>query len=98
MIWDRVTILRAIFPSRATAGEVARRWRAAATRERELAADVIRMGGLLTLQPIENGAPDLSNPQRLAYEAGRRDLALQLLAMMNLSLDEMNTLMEDNDV
>ena len=36
-------------------------------------------------------------PYRTAYEAGRRDLALQLSAMMALSVSDLNDLMEDAD-
>jgi hypothetical protein len=102
MIWDRNIILRTLFPTRAAATPVARRWRAAAAKDRALPADMIRMGGVLTLQPVRlvDGFPEVEplDPLRLAYEAGRRDFAMQILALMDLSIDDMNTLMEDNDV
>lgn len=98
MIWDKIGILRSLFPSRAAALEVSKRWNSASQKNRALAADLIRLGGVMTLQPIEQGEVDITNLQRLAYEAGRRDLALQLLAMMNLTIEDLNTLSEDNDV
>lgn len=97
MIWDRITILRVLLPNRAQAHEVARRWRSAAQRHPGLTEDLIRLGGVLVLQPFENGEPDVKDTARLAYEAGRRDMALQLLAMMTLSTSKMSDLMENND-
>ena len=101
MIWHRFTILRPLFASRKAAVEVARRWRAASARDAALQHDLIRMGGLLFLQPVDldQGMATLApiDPHRLAYEAGRRDLAVQLLALMGLTIPEMNTLMEDDD-
>jgi hypothetical protein len=99
MIWDKLAFLRALFPARAAAAQVAARWYKARSREPELMADVIRLGGLLTAQPYDPDAPTAPiDPQRLAYEAGRRDLALQLAALMGLTLTELNSLMESNDV
>jgi hypothetical protein len=97
MIWNKLSILRAVFPSRSAARDVARRWHAAASKSPQLATDLIVLGGVLTMQPIDNGEVDITNPHRLAYEAGRRDMALQLLAMMNLSIEDLNTLTEQND-
>lgn len=99
MIWHKLTFLQALFPSRDAAGEVARRWHRARRDQPELSLDLIRLGGVLTAQPV-TAEGDLvpTDPLRLAYEAGRRDFALQLLAMTNLTMHELNTLMEDNDV
>ena len=97
MIWSKLNILRALFLNKGAALEVSRRWYKAARSTPELTADVIRLGGIMVLQPIEAGEVDMSNPHRLAYEAGRRDLALQLLAMMNLSIEELNMLTEKAD-
>lgn len=98
MIWDKLTFLQAIFPTRAAASEVSRRWHRARRDQPQLALDLIRLGGILTAQPLDQGELVPPDPIKLAYEAGRRDLALQLLAMTNLSMHELNTLMEDNDV
>jgi hypothetical protein len=76
----------------------ARRWWAAAQADPELLGDVIRLGDVFTTQPFAGGqlaAP--IDPLRLAYEHGRRDMALQLATMMTLSIHDLNQLMETND-
>ncbi len=97
IIWDKITYLRALFPTKAAAADVARRWYRARTREPDLAADLIRMGGVLLAQPAGPDGVGALDANRLAYEAGRRDLALELLAMMQLTIAELNSLMEDSD-
>jgi hypothetical protein len=98
MIWDRLAFIRTLFPNRGAAAEVARRWVKARQRDPELMADVIRLGGVLTAQPFENSEVADLDPHRLAYEAGRRDLALQLSSLMGLTVNELNNLMGDDDV
>lgn len=97
-IWNKFAVLASVFGRREDAAAPSRRWRAAAARDRELPADLIRIGGVLTMQPVTDGDVAGLDPLRLAYEAGRRDLALQLLSMMELTISELNQLMEDNDV
>lgn len=97
MIFDKFGILRGLFPTKPTAGASAKHWRAAATRDPELLADVLRLGGVLVTQPMIDGEVAPLDPLRLAYEAGRRDMAVQLATMMNLTIHELNSLMEDND-
>ncbi|MGR3521933.1 MAG: hypothetical protein ACU0FT_04185 [Paracoccus sp. (in: a-proteobacteria)] len=98
MIWNRVEIIRSLIPAKRMTGEIARRWRNAREVKPELAQDVIRFSGLMQMQPhrFEDGfgTPEL-DPARLAYEAGRRDLGLQLLALMGVSQTELNAMMED---
>ena len=53
---------------------------------------------MLILQPVQDGEPQPLDPLRLAYEAGRRDFAMQLLALMGTSFEDMNRMMEDDDV
>ncbi|AUC52299.1 hypothetical protein CDO87_03440 [Sagittula sp. P11] len=76
-------------------------WRQAAAKVPELVPDLIRQGGLLEAQPVvmESGVPLQApmDPYRLAYEAGRRDLAVQLIAAAGLSIDEVNSLMKEQD-
>jgi hypothetical protein len=96
MIWDRLSILGTMFPTKAAAMEVARRWRKAARDYPMLQQDVIRLGGVLILQPVEDLQPAPLDPLRLAYEAGRRDFAMQLLALMGASIEDMNRMMEDD--
>jgi hypothetical protein len=101
MIWNRLTVLRALFPRRAQAIEVARRWSKVARDDGRLQQDIIRLGGVLQMQAVtlQDGIPELDqlDPHRLAYEAGRRDFAVQLLALMGTSFEDMNTLMEDDE-
>jgi len=91
MLFDRLSIFRAIFPDRATARTVASRWARAARDQSLLINDLIGMGTVLALQLRRNGQPD-TDPQRLAYEAGRRDLALELLALAGVSRTDLSTL------
>jgi hypothetical protein len=65
---------------------MARRWVQARHDDPRLASDVAALGAV----HLPAGAPP--DPQRLAYEAGRRDVALELLALMGLTPDEINTL------
>lgn len=74
------------FASAQAARVLARRWTDAQRRDPALAQDIIRLGGVLS----PTGAP--LDAARLAYEAGRRDLAQELLALMTLSPDEINDL------
>lgn len=101
MIFDRIPVLRSFFGFRdRPAADVARRWRRAFGEQPELAEDILRQGGVLALQPVEmvDGYPQLApiDAYRLAYEAGRRDMALLLLAQGGLSYHELNQLMETN--
>lgn len=96
MIWDRLSVFMTLFP-RATADQarsVARRWRRAFADEPALAEDLIRLGGVLALTPPNPKGPNL---EQLAYEAGRRDFALQLLAMGGLSPWQINQMMGEPD-
>ena len=98
MIWSRISIIRALIPHKGSAGDMARRWRNARAVSPELAEDVIRHSGLMQLQPhrFEDGfGTPVLDPAVLAYEAGRRDLGLQLLALMGVSQSELNAMMED---
>lgn len=77
-------------------------WQRAARLVPQILPDLVREGGLLESQPVtmRDGMPLPApiDPQRLAYEAGRRDLALQLLAAAGLTADDFNSLItEKND-
>lgn len=102
-IWNRLSLIQAFLPfsARNEAVRMARRWTGAAKNDSHLAEDLIRLGGVLAGQPatLQDGwpSPDLPDPQRLAYEAGRRDMALQLLALMSLTPLQLNTLLKEPD-
>lgn len=78
---------------------MAARWHRVALTNPDLAGDVIRLGNVLALQPDQYdrgmplGAP--IDPTRLAYEAGKRDMAVQVLALLGLTATELQSLMED---
>lgn len=103
MIFDRISILRSVFGHNdRAAGVVSSRWKRAFAHEPDLARDVIISGGLLMGQPVNmvEGNPQSPSidPYVLAYEAGRRDHALQLLAQGGISYDELNQLMEAKEL
>jgi catalase (peroxidase I) len=111
MIWAPFQILRATFaagpdPAEARAAAAAaaagaHRWAQAAARTPELRADLIRLGGVLALQPARFEAGfevrEPIDPVRLAYEAGQRDMALRLLALMGTTPETLIPMMEDAD-
>lgn len=94
-VWDRLATVFSIglFSDHKGAGELSRRWNRESRRDPALMADLINMGGVLQLTDTAAFDPN----QRLAYEAGRRDLALQLLAMAKLDHTELNNLLGDDD-
>lgn len=102
-VWHPLTILAAILPfgAKREAMRLAKRWGRAVKDEPRLAEDLIRLGGVLIGQPAQlvDGypTPDLPDAQLLAYQAGRRDMALQLLALMSLTPLELNTLAKEPD-
>ncbi len=104
MILDRFSIFRAMFPfagGRRIAADMAARWQRAQVRDPALASDLIGLGRILALRPalFADGAeiPEPIDPVRLGYEQGRRDLAVQLLALMGVTNTELANLMEVND-
>lgn len=98
-VFDRLGLIRTLFAHKSDAADAGVRWVRAARANPDLMEDVIRLGGVLALQPDQylNGIPQgvPIDPVRLAYEAGRRDLATQLCALMGLTALELKTLMED---
>jgi hypothetical protein len=94
MIWNIPSVFQTVFPSKAmqAARLASRRWRKAFADEPELRADLIRLGGVLTMNP-----PQGVTAAQLAYEAGRRDFALQILALGGISPFDLNRMMEDPD-
>ena len=103
MIWHPLSLIQAFVPfeARRQGLRMAKRWGRAATAEPRLAEDLIRLGGILAGQPavVVDGfpAPDLPDAQLLAYQAGRRDMALHLLALMNLTPTQLNAMAKEPD-
>lgn len=82
------------------AADMGRRWTKAVGRTPELRKDLIMLGGLFVLPPVNNIAgypePVTQDPYQCGREAGRRELATQLLALSGLTIDELNQLTEDD--
>ncbi len=103
MIWDRLSILQGFVPygARAEAARQAYRWTEAAKADSRLCLDLLQLGNILVAQSadIADGwpTPVLPDPAQLAYAAGRRDLALQLLALMNLTPLQLQAMMKEPD-
>lgn len=100
---DRIPILKSMFGQNGhAAAAVSKRWQRAFARDPELAKDLIREGGVFTLQPVtmQHGYPEpvSPDPHRLAYEAGRRDFAILLLAQGGTTIDDLNDLLGDENV
>lgn len=98
MIWSRLTVFSTLFRPGTPAGvarDCVRRWRKAVATDPAIAEDLIRLGGVLALSPPREGE---ANAQQLAYEAGRRDFALQLLSVAGLSPYQLNQMMDEPDV
>lgn len=108
MIWSKDTILESVFgrlagdllKSRA-AGQMARRWTAMLRRHPELREDLIQLGGLLKPNPklMSGGDPGPADktPYQCGVDDGRRELAVQILALGSMTNTEINRLMEDDD-
>lgn len=95
MIFDKLLHLRSFTANQTDAARKVRRWSEARKQDPKLAEDVITLGGVLVAQPIENGEARPVDPAQLAYEAGRRDFALQLLTLMQFSPYDLSTMMKD---
>lgn len=106
-IWHRAGLAVAAFIAggdahlaKRAAGSMGARWSAAFSEDPELAADIIRLSGLLTLTPDQiDGAGLIAprDPLREAEMRGARDLALKLLAAGHMTQDEINDLMEASE-
>lgn len=101
--FDRLGVLRALYPAGpAVAGGQARPWRKVLAQSPELIEDLARIGGLYAQRPRSfdpTGAaiPEPVDPYQLAIDQGRREAVLEILAH-NLSMTELNALLEDRDV
>jgi hypothetical protein len=97
MIWQPITLLRALFAgdSLDPVRPVAQRWRQAARLDPLLIDDLIVFGEVLGTTPIslQDGLPQpmVKPATDLAYEKGRRDMALQLMALMMVTPDQLRT-------
>lgn len=108
MILQRMAILQGLFgvfkggpAARYAAAQMARRWQPVGARYPELRRDLLTLGGVFQQPPIvmENGQPSPGHKTeyQCGREDGRRELATQLLALMGLTPDDLNQLLEDDD-
>lgn len=105
MIWDALTIaFRALIPERdpgiraqirRTVSRRARRWARASVAEPYLRADLLAIGRVLSMAPRGGDDALAATAQELAYDAGRRDLALELLALMAVTPLQIHHMMQD---
>lgn len=97
-VWSPASILAARFGARRRAAEFAERWRRAFARDAALKQDLIRLGGILELPTVDltEGVPAIEDktPFQLGCEAGRRALALELLALGQIDPNELLETME----
>jgi hypothetical protein len=97
MIWNPKTLLRALFAgdSLDPVRPVAQRWRRAAQADPLLIDDLIVFGEVLGTTPIslQDGLPQpmVKSATELAYEKGRRDMTLQLMALMMVTPEQLRT-------
>jgi len=95
MSW-KMAALMTVFSKPRDAIAIGRRWRSAARDIPALGDDLVHLGGLRLMQPHQRvdgfPQPEALGPEMLAYQQGKRDLALQLLALMGLSQTEFNSL------
>lgn len=101
-IFDRRSVLQTTSPTRDIVVESATRWSRARDASPGIIEDLVRLGGILAMQPATYvdglALADPIDPGRLSYEAGRRDLAVQLLTLAGVDSYELMTLMENKDV
>lgn len=99
--WLPLPILRVAFPTAAQARETAERWRRAVRREQQLARDLIALGGLLELPDVTlaDGVAVVEDrsPYQLGVAAGRRALALELLALAKIDETDLEETMEQSN-
>ncbi|MEC9435155.1 MAG: hypothetical protein VYD87_19815 [Pseudomonadota bacterium] len=75
----------------------ARRWGRAFETDPRLADDLLQIGRVFAASPRAPSGEIARDPLELAAEAERRDLALELLALMGVSPHEIRTLMMEID-
>jgi hypothetical protein len=107
VIFHRLGVLQGLFGAfrgnpgaRASAHSMGLRMTAIMARNPKFAVDIANLGGVFAAPPVQlvNGQPHA--PTRDLYQCGRdegrRELALQILALGGLTHEDLNQLMEDN--
>ncbi len=97
-IFNRVGIFRRLFVKyrlNREAVDRAMRWSTIADQQPLLAEDIIIMGEVIALGDVDDENRLKATDLELAYDRGRRDLALDILAMMHISPHELNQLLKE---
>lgn len=99
MIWNPLTVLFGATDAPAHANALAARWQRAASDDRRLIEDLIQLGRIMESLPIEkrDGVSFRAavDPNQLMIDQGRRELALELLALMNVDRAVLAQMMRD---
>lgn len=101
MIFDRLGLIfrRANDPnSKKAAAARAVRWAAVAKSNPMLVEDIVHMGRVLAMAAMDPHDQLTATNLQLAYEKGRQDMAIDILAMMEITQTEFIQLMERDDV
>lgn len=89
MIFNPFAVVASFLPSVRAAQVVALRWQRAAHAEPKIVEDLIVLGRVLAKQPAEyqdgQEIPKPIDPSRVLMDAGRRELALELLALTQIN-------------
>ena len=99
MIWNPLSVLRAITASPRHANVMAARWQAAVQADPRLVEDMISLGRIMESLPVdlEGGVPERApvDANQLLIDQGRRELALELLALMNVNRADLALMMRE---
>ncbi len=101
MIWNPLTLLRAITPDRHRANVMAARWQGAVSRDPRLVEDVIALGRIMESLPVDLDTGDAVrapvDPTHVLIDQGRREMALEMLALMNVDRADLALMMRDTE-
>jgi len=76
--------------------ERAARWSDVAANNPALVEDMVILGEIVALGAVDETNKLQSSALELAYERGRRDLAIEILAMMQITPFEINQLLKES--
>ena len=101
MIWNPLSLLRAVTPAPHQANVMAARWQGAADRDPRLVEDVIALGRIMESLPVDldTGVAVRApvDPSHVLIDQGRREMALEMLALMNVNRADLAQMMRDTE-
>lgn len=101
MIWNPLTVLFAALPGPEQASDMAARWQQARARDPRLVEDLIALGRIMESLPVEmhDGVRMRApvDPTQVLIDQGRKELALELLALMEVDRAVLAQMMRDNE-